>query len=181
MLAGRLCFRAASRPCVRTRIHPLECRYRGAILFNAKRVFATTPQHRKVEARIVTPPTRHDDDPSEQKQPTEENVQTESLEKKEGAKAATRVDPLLAEQTVSNKEQRAADWRIIKNMVQYIWPKDDFGTRFRVGLSVGLLIGAKVRSTSPPRYYVRSLCIWVAGSQRPGPVLLQVHCRLYEH
>ena len=181
MLASRLCLRAASRSCVQTLLHPLNYRYRGAIRFNAKRVFATTPQHRKVEARIATPPTRHDDDPSEQKQPAEENVQTESLEKKEGAKAATRVDPLLAEQTVSNKEQRAADWRIIKNMVQYIWPKDDFGTRFRVGLSVGLLIGAKVRSVSPLYYCVHSLCIQSTGPQRPGPLLLQVYCRLHEH
>jgi len=181
MLASRLCPRAASRPCIQTLSYPLVCRHRGAILFNAKRVFATTPQHRKVEARIATSPTRHADDPSEQKQPAEENVQTESLEKKEGAKAATRVDPLLAEQTVSNKEQRAADWRIIKNMVQYIWPKDDFGTRFRVGLSVGLLIGAKVRSASPSHYCVRSLYTCTAGSQCPGSFLLQVHCRLDEH
>ena len=52
--------------------------------------------------------------------------------------------PLLAEQTVSNKEQRKADWAIIKDMAHYLWPKNDFSTRFRVGLSVGLLVGAKV-------------------------------------
>ena len=32
-------------------------------------------------------------------------------------------DGLLAEQTVSNKEQRKTDWRIIKEMSQYLWPK----------------------------------------------------------
>ena len=53
-------------------------------------------------------------------------------------------DPLLAEQTVSNKEQRKADWAIIKEMSKYLWPKDNLGTKFRVGASVGLLIGAKV-------------------------------------
>lgn len=32
-------------------------------------------------------------------------------------------DPLLAERTVSNKEQRKADWAIIKEMSKYLWPK----------------------------------------------------------
>ena len=54
-------------------------------------------------------------------------------------------DQLLSEQTVSNKEQRKADWAIIKRMSKYLWPKDDPGARFRVGASVGLLIGAKVK------------------------------------
>ncbi|KAL9595448.1 MAG: hypothetical protein Q9219_006439 [cf. Caloplaca sp. 3 TL-2023] len=41
-------------------------------------------------------------------------------------------DNLLAEQTVSNKEQRMADWAIIKEMTQYLWPKHDWGTKVRV-------------------------------------------------
>jgi hypothetical protein len=41
--------------------------------------------------------------------------------------------------------QRQADWAIIRDMAHYLWPKNDFSTRFRVGLSVGLLVGAKVR------------------------------------
>ena len=53
-------------------------------------------------------------------------------------------DPLLQETTVSNKEQRKADWAIIKEMSKYLWPKDSLGTRFRVGASVVLLVGAKV-------------------------------------
>ena len=36
---------------------------------------------------------------------------------------APQTDALLAEQTVSNKEQRRADWIIIKEMAKYIWPK----------------------------------------------------------
>ena len=62
------------------------------------------------------------------------------------ASATAKGGPLLAEQTVSNKEQRKADWAIIKDMAHYLWPKNDFSTRFRVGLSVGLLVGAKVGS-----------------------------------
>ena len=30
---------------------------------------------------------------------------------------------LLGEQTVSNKEQRKADWAIMKEMSRYLWPK----------------------------------------------------------
>lgn len=78
------------------------------------------------------------------KQPAEESVKPESLKEEKPAEPATRRDPLLAEKTVSNKEQRQADWAIIKDMSHYLWPKNDFGTKFRVGLSVSLLVGAKV-------------------------------------
>lgn len=143
MLASRLCLRASSRLCISTIptiSSAVGSRSASAVLSHTKRVFVTTPRHRKVNARIQAPQQIA----AEQKQPPEENVQTESLKKEEPSKPQTKSDPLLAEQTVSNKEQRQADWAIIRNMVQYIWPKDDFGTRFRVGLSVGLLVGAKV-------------------------------------
>ena len=60
---------------------------------------------------------------------------------------------LLAEQTVTNKEQRKADWAIIKEMSHYLWPKDNLGTRFRVGLSVALLVGAKLLNVQVPFYF----------------------------
>ncbi|KAK0642501.1 Iron-sulfur clusters transporter atm1 [Lasiodiplodia hormozganensis] len=62
-------------------------------------------------------------------------------------------DPLLAEKTVSNKEQRKADWAIMKEMSRYLWPKDNLGTRLRVGLSVALLVGAKVLNVQVPFYF----------------------------
>lgn len=40
----------------------------------------------------------------------------------------TRKDP-LALGDKSNKEQRKADWAILKEMVQYLWPKDNLGTK----------------------------------------------------
>lgn len=55
---------------------------------------------------------------------------------------------LLAETGLSHKAQRKADWAIIKDMAHYLWPKDDLGTRFRVGLSIALLVSAKVRDSS---------------------------------
>lgn len=65
----------------------------------------------------------------------------------------TKTDPLLQEQVLTNKEQRKADWAIMKEMSQYLWPKDNLGTRFRVGLSVGLLVGAKLLNVQVPFYF----------------------------
>lgn len=36
---------------------------------------------------------------------------------------APKTDALLAEQTVSNREQRKADWAIMKEMSRYLWPQ----------------------------------------------------------
>lgn len=180
MLASRLCLREAARPCISAipiTLLASRGRPRSPLLWNSKRVFATTPRHRKVDARIQGDQQLAAD----QKQPAEENVQTESLKKEKAAQPQTKNDPLLAEQTVSNKEQRAADWGIIKNMAQYIWPKDDFGTRFRVGLSVGLLVGAKVRHCSLYLAYRSYVLIGYVGPQCPSALLLQIHRRQHEH
>lgn len=81
-----------------------------------------------------------------------ESVKPGSLQKKPSI-GLRHNDPLLAEQTVSNKEQRKADWAIMKEMSRYLWPKDNVGTRFRVGLSVGLLVGAKILNVQVPFYF----------------------------
>ena len=59
----------------------------------------------------------------------------------------------LGEQTVSNKEQRKADWAIMKEMSKYLWPKDDLGAKLRVSTAFGLLIGAKVLNVQVPFYF----------------------------
>jgi ATP-binding cassette, subfamily B (MDR/TAP), member 7 len=64
----------------------------------------------------------------------------------------SRKDPLALDDK-TNKEQRKADWAIMKEMAKYLWPKDSLGTRFRVGLSLGLLIGAKVLNVQVPFYF----------------------------
>ncbi|QSZ28785.1 hypothetical protein DSL72_003290 [Monilinia vaccinii-corymbosi] len=66
--------------------------------------------------------------------------------------AATRKDPLALDDK-TNKEQRKADWAIIKEMSQYLWPKDSMGTRLRVGLSLALLVGAKILNVQVPFYF----------------------------
>ena len=92
---------------------------RSALPSPATRVFATVSPHRKQSLGHRSP--------AEQAAPGRvygrgEGVKLESLQKKAPAKQAKN-DPLLAEQTVSNKEQRKADWAIMKEMSRYLWPK----------------------------------------------------------
>ncbi|KAG6035366.1 Iron-sulfur clusters transporter atm1, mitochondrial [Claviceps sp. LM458 group G5] len=50
-------------------------------------------------------------------------------------------------------EQRKADWAIIREMSAYLWPKNGFATKVRVGLAVSLLIGAKLLNVQVPFYF----------------------------
>ncbi|OCK79940.1 iron-sulfur cluster transporter ATM1 [Lepidopterella palustris CBS 459.81] len=113
------------------------------------RVFATVPPHRK-HGHGHRPQTAHEKSYGAHGVP--ESVKPGSLQKKPSI-GLRHNDPLLAEQTVSNKEQRKADWAIMKEMSRYLWPKDNVGTRFRVGLSVGLLVGAKILNVQVPFYF----------------------------
>ena len=139
MLTSRLCLRAAARP-LSTPAATYNLGLRIAQLSQNTRVFVTTPRHRKDNARIPTPQSE-----VQVKQPAEESVKPEAVKKAPTVQPLTN-SALLAEADVSKKQQRQADWRIIKDMSQYLWPKDDMGVRFRVGISVALLVGAKVRT-----------------------------------
>jgi ATP-binding cassette subfamily B (MDR/TAP) protein 7 len=127
--------RASIRPGLHTsslRPHPL---YHGI------RVFTSSPLHRK---------DAHGQRPTPGSKPAIEATKAAN----EAAKTkVAKTDPLLQEQTLTNKEQRKADWAIMKEMSQYLWPKDNLGTRFRVGLSVGLLVGAKLLNVQVPFYF----------------------------
>jgi hypothetical protein len=84
------------------------------------RIFATTPRHRKDATRIPQPQSTTGPKPEEP-----ESVKPESLQTPKQATPAVgnKQDVLLAEKTVSNAEQRKADWAILKEMTQYLWPK----------------------------------------------------------
>ena len=80
----------------------------------------------------------------------------ESAQKSKPAAATTNASKqgeLLSEQVVSNAQQRKVDFAIMKEMVQYLWPKGDFGTKLRVGSAVGLLVAAKVLNVEVPFYF----------------------------
>lgn len=177
MLASRICLRAA--PAISRRPSPIALQIQASwhAKRHAKRIFATTPRHRKDDARATTIQKEE-----QQKKPSEENIGPQGVVKTEQqSKPAPKNDALLAEQTVSNKEQRKADWAIIKDMSAYLWPKNDFNTRFRVGLSVGLLVGAKVGSLCPVSPLVTTKLITYVGIECTSALLLQEHCRFHEH
>ena len=172
MLASRVCLRASTAAKARRPALPIHIQ----ASWHAKRIFASTPRHRKDDARARVAQT----EPAT-KQPGEENVGPEGVVKtQKSTKPEVKTDPLLAEQTVSNKEQRKADWAIIKDMSKYLWPKNDFGTKFRVGLSVGLLVSAKVGSITTSSSSFTPLIAYV-GPQCASALLLQKHHRFHEH
>ncbi|MCJ1468907.1 Iron-sulfur clusters transporter atm1, mitochondrial [Pseudocyphellaria aurata] len=84
-----------------------------------------------------------------------ESIKPEALQKFDNPKSSEgeKDGLLLAEQHVTSKEQRKADWAIMKEMSKYLWPKDDLGTKFRVGTAVALLIGSKVLNVQVPFYF----------------------------
>ncbi|EPS33228.1 hypothetical protein PDE_08190 [Penicillium oxalicum 114-2] len=60
---------------------------------------------------------------------------------------------LLSESAIANKEQRRADWAIMREMAKYLWPKDDWGTKLRVGTALSLLVGSKILNVEVPFYF----------------------------
>ncbi|EFX05555.1 transporter mitochondrial precursor [Grosmannia clavigera kw1407] len=70
-------------------------------------------------------------------------------------KIAVPTDPLTGPEK-SAKEQRTADWAIMKEMSRYLWPRGGSGsmdTKLRVSLAVSLLVGAKVLNVQVPFYF----------------------------
>ncbi|EXF77049.1 iron-sulfur cluster transporter ATM1 [Colletotrichum fioriniae PJ7] len=108
------------------------------------RIFQTSAPSRRDQPKPSTT-TKVDNDA---------NKTTAQPSKAEPAKAKkiTAVDPLATPEK-STQEQRKADWAIMKEMSRYLWPKDSLSTKFRVGLAVSLLIGAKVLNVQVPFYF----------------------------
>ncbi|KAJ5206340.1 ABC transporter integral membrane type 1 [Penicillium cf. griseofulvum] len=73
-------------------------------------------------------------------------------EESANAKTSPKKD-ILSEPTAGKKEQRKADWAIMKEMAKYLWPKDDWGTKLRVSTALSLLIGAKILNVEIPFYF----------------------------
>ena len=142
--------------CVAARSSPLSQPWRARQNIANRvciRIFTSTKQARKddsrQQSRIQTELQRQ---PS---RPAEESVgkTRETARRTPPAEPATaRKDPLALEQK-TNQEQRKADWAIMKEMVRYLWPKDSYGTKVRVGISLALLVGAKVLNVQVPFYF----------------------------
>ncbi|KAF2772629.1 ABC transporter-like protein [Teratosphaeria nubilosa] len=151
MLASRLCLRAAARPSG-VSSPAVACavglRASNPSTWSSRRIFASIPRRRKDASSTAQAQAQ-----VQAKQTAGESVKPGTVQKEKPGDPTKKDGALLAEQTVSNREQRKADWRIIKDMSQYLWPKDDMGARFRVGLSVALLVGAKVLNVQVPFYF----------------------------
>lgn len=83
-----------------------------------------------------------------------------------GATVAAVAAGLPATDNKTTTEQRKADWAIMREMSRYLWPKDNWGTKLRVGLAVSLLVGGKLLNIQVPFYFksiVDSMNIDVAG------------------
>ncbi|KAF2457683.1 Fe/S cluster exporter, ABC superfamily [Lineolata rhizophorae] len=109
------------------------------------RIFVATPRYLKDQPRGQVATQTETSPPKE----GGDNGQQKTGKEASGMKQ----ENLLSEKTVSNKEQRKADWAIMKEMSRYLWPKDSLGTKARVALSVGLLVGAKVLNVQVPFYF----------------------------
>ncbi|KAJ5744240.1 hypothetical protein N7533_009110 [Penicillium manginii] len=85
--------------------------------------------------------------------PASQLIDVKAIEKPDGTVKAVAKKDLLSESTKATKEQRKADWAILREMTKYLWPKDDWGTKLRVGTALSLLIGAKVLNVEVPFYF----------------------------
>ena len=97
-----------------------------------------------------------------------------------GVNESPRPTPTL-KAAISNAEQRRRDWSIVRRLLVHIWPKDDWATRGRVVLGVGLLICGKVRFSSfPPPIFTRlslNISLLLAASERASPSFFQASHR----
>ena len=70
-----------------------------------------------------------------------------------GPSPSAKSDEALGQGAASSKEQRKADWAIMKEMSKYLWPKDDMSAKTRVSTALALLIGAKLLNVQVPFYF----------------------------
>ena len=89
--------------------------------------------------------------------------------KPEAAKAAP---PSAGDGHISIAQQRRNDWEIVKKLSGNLWPKDDWATRSRVLVGLGLLVAGKV---SIVVISVHSVLTSVPGLKRTSPLVVQEH------
>lgn len=112
-------------------------------------------RQRDAQNPVVQATTKTVDASSGKSVPQEMTV-PESAQKPEPLKSGANVskkNALLSEKVVSSKEQRKVDLAIMRDMIQYLWPKGELGTKIRVGAALGLLVSAKILNVNVPFYF----------------------------
>ncbi|KAI0247702.1 P-loop containing nucleoside triphosphate hydrolase protein [Lactifluus subvellereus] len=102
---------------------------------------STSPQHIGVKPRLATLHRRAFRQLAQQ-----EKSPPQSTLAKESPSTAPKA-------VVSNAEQRRRDWAIVRRLAIHIWPKDDWATRGRVVLGVGLLVCGKLLNVQVPLFF----------------------------
>ncbi|KAI0058799.1 P-loop containing nucleoside triphosphate hydrolase protein [Artomyces pyxidatus] len=77
----------------------------------------------------------------------------EVLKPQAPTQAQSSAGPATEDVNVTNAEQRKRDWSIVRRLAVNIWPKNDWGTRGRVVLGVGLLVSAKLLNVQVPLFF----------------------------
>ncbi|CAG7916203.1 unnamed protein product [Penicillium olsonii] len=92
-------------------------------------------------------------DPTTPTPPQSKNAKLVPESKETAGRKAPPEKDLLSESLATNKEQGKADWAIMKEVAKYLWPKDDWGTKLRVGSALALLLGGKILNVQIPFYF----------------------------
>ncbi|GAA5897951.1 hypothetical protein JCM8208_003200 [Rhodotorula glutinis] len=82
-----------------------------------------------------------------------EGHQKEAARRKEEESGAGQATDVGRTDDVSDKEQSRRDWDIIKKLLPNVWPKNDWGTKTRVLLALGLLVGGKLLNVQVPFFF----------------------------
>ncbi|KAK4519144.1 Multifunctional pyrimidine synthesis protein CAD [Mucor velutinosus] len=61
--------------------------------------------------------------------------------------------PKATEVKAPNSQRNATDWAIIKQLMKYIWPKNDLGVKTRVVIALSLLVGGKLLNVQVPFFF----------------------------
>ncbi|KAL4892673.1 P-loop containing nucleoside triphosphate hydrolase protein [Aspergillus ambiguus] len=149
------CLRFSRRLILRGSADPRPASWTAASYATQLRAFSTSKGPLRKQSTPEPPPDRKSSTPPAP--PVSRPVETTPAHKPKdvhnaAASTSTKKD-LLSETTVAKKEQRKADWAIMKEMAKYLWPKDDWGTKLRVGTALSLLVGAKVLNVEVPFYF----------------------------
>lgn len=160
--------RAAQSPCWRTAryIHP-------SFAGRARWISPNGIQQHRIQLRVFTSGSPWRNQSTDGKDPTSaRNNSTPTATAAELANAAIVQKPagsetkntpkkdLLSESTIASKEQRKADWAIMREMAKYLWPKVLLrnGSIYTIGSADG-----DGRMTGEPSFELElhSHCLWV--------------------
>ncbi|CAG8631368.1 4012_t:CDS:10, partial [Ambispora leptoticha] len=90
----------------------------------------------------------------------------------DSAKITTTVIPTAITKNSNNKiESATADWKIIKHLAKYLWPKDDFSIKARVVIALSLLIGGKILNVQVPFFFKNIIDSLNVDTTQMGTVL----------